>query len=228
MANDRVKRAVCIVCHSSGYSIRIVNGLDFFRIFSVQIDWHREWSVVKQSAVKQSSSDEDDRYEAFVRLLVEHEPRVRSFLRGLLPSWHDVEEVAQEASLIAWRKFDSFEEGTAFGGWLLTIARFEALKYRRRVARSPLVFSDEVWELLAEEASGEENLQIRRRHLEVCLGKMELTKRNLLLKVHTSGVVIREVAQESGKGEEAFYKVIQRLRVSLRDCVLKSIETEKT
>ncbi len=54
-------------------------------------------------------------------------------------------------------------------------------------------------ELLAEEASGEENQQIRRRHLEVCLGKLELTKRNLLLKVHTSGVVIREVAQQSGK-----------------------------
>ena len=182
---------------------------------------------MNQSAEKQSASDDDERYEAFVRLLVEHEPRVRSFLRGLLPSWYDVEEVAQEASLIAWRKFDSFEEGTAFGGWLLTIARFEAMKYRRRVARSPLVFSDEVWDLLAEEASGEENQQIRRRHLEVCLGKLELTKRNLLLKVHTSGVVIRKEAQQSGKSEEAFYKVIQRLRVILRDCVLKSIAAEK-
>ncbi len=59
------------------------------------------------------------------------------------------------------------------------------------------------------------------------MGKLELTKRNLLLKVHTSGVVIREVAQQSGKSEEAFYKVIQRLRVILRDCVLKSIAAEK-
>jgi len=80
--------------------------------------------------------NDDERYEAFVRLLMKHEPRVRSFLRGLLPTWHDVEEVAQEASLIAWRKFDDFEEGTSFGGWLLTIARFEALNYRRRMARS--------------------------------------------------------------------------------------------
>ncbi len=31
--------------------------------------------------------------EAFVRLLLEHEPQVRSFLRGLLPSWDDVDEV---------------------------------------------------------------------------------------------------------------------------------------
>ena len=117
----------------------------------------------------ESQVNDDERYEVFVRLVMKHEPRVRSFLRGLLPTWHDVEEVAQEASLIAWRKFDDFEEGTSFGGWLLTIARFEALKYRRRVARSPLVFVDEVWDQLAEEASGEEDQQIRRQHLEICL-----------------------------------------------------------
>jgi len=182
---------------------------------------------VKQFSKKKTLND-DERYEVFVRLLVEHEPRVRSFLRGLLPTWYDVEEVAQEASLIAWRKFDDFEQGTSFGGWLLTIARFEALKYRRRVARSPLVFAADVWDLLADEAAGEENLQIRRQHLEVCLEKLERTKRNLLLKVHTPGVVIREVAQQSGKSEEAFYKVIQRLRVILRDCVLTSIAVENS
>ena len=183
---------------------------------------------MKQSAEKQSASasDDDDRYEAFVRLLVEHEPRVRSFLRGLLPTWHDVEEVTQEASLIAWRKFDNFEEGSSFGGWLLTIARFEALKYRRRVARSPLVFVDEVWDLLAEEVSGEEVQQIRRQHLEVCLGKLEPAKRELLLNVHSPGVVMREVAVQSGKSEQAFYKVIQRLRAVVHDCVLKEVATE--
>ena len=179
-----------------------------------------------QSTEKPSASNDDERYEAFVRLLVEHEPRVRSFLRGLLPTWYEVEEVAQEASLIAWRKFDDFEQGTSFGGWLLTIARFEALKYRRRVARSPLVFVDEVWDLLAEEVSGEEVQQIRRQHLEICLGKMEPAKRELLLNVHSPGVVMREVAVQSGKSEQAFYKVIQRLRAVVHDCVLKEVATQ--
>jgi len=170
--------------------------------------------------------NDDDRYEAFTRLLMEHAPRVRSFLRGLLPSWSEVEEVAQEASLVAWRKFDDFEEGTSFGGWLLTIARFEALKYRRRVARSPLVFVDDVWDLLAEEASGEGVQQIRRRHLEGCLEKMDISKRELLLKVHSPGVVMREVALQAGKSEQAFYKIIQRLRAVLLDCVSKTIAAE--
>ena len=179
-----------------------------------------------QSAEKRIPVNDDERYEVFVRLVMKHEPRVRSFLRGLLPTWHDVEEVAQEASLIAWRKFDDFEEGTSFGGWLLTIARFEALKYRRRVARSPLVFVDEVWDQLAEEASGEEDQQIRRQHLEICLGKLGSPKRDLLLHVHTHGVVMRKVAEESGKSEQAFYKVIQRLRAVVLGCIKKEIAME--
>ena len=178
------------------------------------------------SAENRTASNDDERYGAFVRLLVEHEPRVRSFLRGLLPTWHDVEEVTQEASLIAWQKFDKFEPGTSFGGWLLTIARYEALKHRRRVARSPLVFADDVWDLLAEEASGDEVRQIRREHLDVCLGKLGSAKRDLLLKVHTPGVVMREVALQSGKSEQAFYKIIQRLRAVLLDCVSTAIATE--
>ena len=80
--------------------------------------------------------NDDEKYEVFVRLLMEHGSKVRSFLRGLLPMWHDGEEVDQEASLVAWQKFVDFEEGTSFGGRLLTIARFETLKYRRQVAQS--------------------------------------------------------------------------------------------
>ena len=167
-----------------------------------------------------------DRGERFVHLLLEHEPQVRAFLRGLLPSWNDVDEVIQEASLVAWRKFASFEEGTAFGGWFLTIARFEALAHRRRINKTPLVFSDDVWELLAEEADETESPQSYRRHLEGCLAKLPPQKRELLLKVHSQGVVMREIASQAGKSEQAFYKVIQRLRAIVVDCVAKSVAAE--
>ncbi|SRR6056297_1414738 len=173
-----------------------------------------------------SDRPENDQYEEFVRLLLEHEPRVRAFLRGLLPTWQDVEDVTQEASLVAWRKFREFENGTSFGGWLLTIARFEALKHRRRVARSPLVFSDDVWELLADPSHEEDPEQARRRHLETCLQKMAPNARELILRVHEPGVFIRNVAIQSGKSEQSFYKVIQRLRRSLLDCVAKGVSAE--
>ena len=176
----------------------------------------------------EESEDADDanKGEAFVRLLMEHEPRVRSFLRGLLPTWSDVDEVIQEASLIAWRKFGQFEQGTAFGGWFLTIARFEALKHRRRLSKSPLVFAEDVWSLLADEGIDDEGSHVRMGHLQKCLGGMDSEKRAVLLKVHSPGVVIRDIAASSGKSEQAFYKLIQRLRGILLECVSKSIAME--
>lgn len=166
------------------------------------------------------------RYELFVKQLLEHEPSVRAFLRGLLPSWQDVEEVTQEASLVAWRKFADFEQGTSFGGWFLTIARYEAMSYRRRLARSPLVFSEDVWSLLAAEAAQEEDRPMRREHLENCLQKIDPASRELLMKVYSPGVVMREVAKQSGRGEQAFYKVVQRLRSALLKCVSKAMAME--
>ncbi len=166
------------------------------------------------------------RYEQFVRLLLEHEPNVRAFLRGLLPSWHDVEEVTQEASLVAWRKFSDFEPGTSFGGWFLTIARYEAMSYRRRLSRTPLIFSDDVWELLATEAAADDCGPIRRKHLEACLQKLDAASRELLMKVYSPGVLMRDVAKEAGKSEQAFYKVVQRLRSTLLKCVSRAMSME--
>jgi RNA polymerase sigma-70 factor (ECF subfamily) len=164
--------------------------------------------------------------ELFVRLLMEHEAAVRGFLRGLLPTWNDVDEVIQSASLIAWRKFDQFEKGTAFGGWFLTIARFEALKHRRKLARTPMKFSDEVWNLLAE-AAEERTPNLRLQQLEVCLSRLGPDQRTLLLKVHSPGAVIRDMANQHGKSEQAFYKVIQRLRASVMRCVSLLGEAER-
>lgn len=167
---------------------------------------------------------ERDQYERFVKQIVEHEPAVRSYLRGLLPHWHDVDEVIQEASLVAWRKFSEFEEGTSFGGWLLTIARFEALHYRRRIARSPLVFDEQVWSLLEEECrdSAPESIV----YLEECLSKLDEPRRRLLLQAHTPGIRMRDLAERAGKNEQAFYKTIQRMRKSLLQCISRAMSAE--
>lgn len=180
---------------------------------------------MSSSADKSGVPDERQRYELFMKHLLQHEPRVRGFLRGLLPTWHDVDEVVQESSLVAWRKFAEFEEGTSFGGWFLTIARYEAMSYRRRLARSPLVFSDDLCNLLAEEAETEPHY-VRRDRLEDCLQAMDLRNRELLMKIYSSGVSMRELAKQSGRSEQAFYKVVQRLRSRLYRCISQAMAKE--
>ncbi|MES2696206.1 MAG: sigma-70 family RNA polymerase sigma factor [Verrucomicrobiota bacterium] len=173
------------------------------------------------------NSDDPLRYERFVKLLVAHEAQLRSFLRSILPAWDDVDEVMQETSLTAWRKFDQFELDTNFLAWTAAIARFEALKHRRTRSRDRLVFSDAVVEMIANEGMTETQVLARERvALDRCLGQLGEPARDLLQMAYQPGVKLHEVAVRSGKGVEAFYKTLQRLRARLLECVQREVKQE--
>ncbi|MBL9212224.1 MAG: sigma-70 family RNA polymerase sigma factor [Opitutaceae bacterium] len=159
-------------------------------------------------------------YEEFVRLFVAHEGRLRAFIRALLPTWADVDEVMQETSLVAWRKFPRFERGTNFLAWVATIARFEALDHLRRRGREQLVFSDVVADLLTEEAAQEaDTIERQRRALDRCLAKLGDPQRELLLLSYQPGARLHEVATRAGRTVQGHYKAVQRLRARLLECI---------
>ena len=58
----------------------------------------------------------------------------------------------QEVSLAAWKKFDQLDDVEEFPVWACVIARYEILMFRRRHARDRLVFSERVYELLADQS----------------------------------------------------------------------------
>jgi RNA polymerase sigma-70 factor (ECF subfamily) len=169
-------------------------------------------------------------HEEFMSLLMEHQSGLRCYLRSLVPSWNDVDDVVQQVSLVAWRKFGEFERGTNFLAWLIVIARFEALKHRRGLARSPQVLAEDLCELLASEpeAAAFEAPEIDRWRtaFERCLGRLDDARRRLLLDAHTPGVRINALARREGRSEQAVYKMIQRLRARLVDCMRSRLARE--
>lgn len=166
-------------------------------------------------------------YEEFVRLLVAHEPRLRAFLRALLPGPDEVDDVMQETSLVAWRKFCQFRAGSNFMAWIAAIARFEALAHLRRRGRQPLAFSPEVLDLIASEGIDEsDRLERERSALERCLGKLGESQRELLLLSYRPGARFREVAGQAGRSVQGYYKALQRLRSRLLDCIREQLREE--
>jgi len=169
------------------------------------------------------------RYEEFVQLLVAHEPALRAFLRALMPTWADVDEVMQETSLVAWRKFSRFERGTNFLAWAMAIARFEALDHMRRRGREPLMFAPEVIELIANEGEDDSSrLERERMALERCLGKLGDAQRELLLLSYRPGARFHEVAEQAGRSVQGYYKALQRLRGRLLVCIQDELQQEET
>ncbi|MGI9472755.1 MAG: sigma factor, partial [Rubripirellula sp.] len=103
---------------------------------------------------KNDSADHLDR-EQFVRLLTRHDRVIRAFLRSLLPTFGDVDEVMQEVSVAAWNKFSSLDDPENFCRWACGSARIQVLRYRRAKARDRIVLGEEVERLIADEGVDE-------------------------------------------------------------------------
>jgi len=166
------------------------------------------------------SALDDERYEAFIQHFTRSEPDLRRFIRSLLPTWTDTDEVLQQSALVAWRKFDQFDRSTQFIKWACVIARFEALAYRRKMARDRLVFREDILDLMATEGMDEIDLR-REEHsaLEACLHDLPPDQRKFVLHAYTPGVKVKELASNAGSTAAAFYMRLKRLRQQLMDCI---------
>lgn len=166
------------------------------------------------------AESDNDNYELFVQRFAQHEADIRRFIRSLLPTATDTDEVVQQTAIVLWRKFDQYDPETNFMKWACVVARFEALAYRRKMARDRLVFREDVLELMAEE--GAEEIDSRRAEheaLETCLSAMPEKQRKFVVLAYTPGVKVKTLAAEAGSSSAAFYMRLKRLRHQLMQCV---------
>lgn len=164
----------------------------------------------------------------FMRLLMQHEPALRAYSRSLLPDWNLVDEVIQEASLTIWEKFHQLDNEEGFLPWAKVITRFKCLTAIGRIRRERHVFSDQVLELLADEADAiEADEQAANLHaLRVCLTKFSKPHQELLLAPYSEGGQVKQLAEQSGRSANALYKLLGRLREKLSDCVHRTLANQ--
>jgi RNA polymerase sigma-70 factor (ECF subfamily) len=182
-----------------------------------------------ENAAPTARNAEDSNYELFVRRFTHHEPDLRRFVRSLLPTHTDADEVLQQTAIVIWRKFDQYDPDTNFMKWACVIARFEALAYRRKMARDRLVFREDVLELMADEGMEElDSRTLEHEALESCLLAMPEKQRELITLAYTPGVKVKELAEEAGSSAAAFYMRLKRLRRQLMECVEAKTQRQET
>ena len=76
-------------------------------------------------AITNQENDRPDPHETFLRLWIQHEPELRAFVRSCCPNAQEVDDVMQEVSVAALRKFSTLDDHSAFGAWACLIARYE-------------------------------------------------------------------------------------------------------
>ena len=159
-------------------------------------------------------------HETFLRLWMRHEPELLAFVRACCPKAQEVDDVMQEVSIAALRKFSTLDDHDAFGPWACLIARYELLSARRRIARDRLVLSEDILELLADE--GTQELPLRQRQLKVldqCVEKLPRERRDLALAAYAKDTTIREMARQLQRTEGSLYQLLARIRMELHRCM---------
>jgi len=168
------------------------------------------------------------RHEEFLRLFVVHEPAIRAFVRRLVPSRVDADDILQEVAVVLWERFEDFRKEGDFRAWATGIARFKVLAWLRDRGRDRLVLAGDVVELIAESSTRDEaRLERQRDALASCLMKLSAQDRDLVERAYQPSVKIQDVAEASGRTLRGFYQWLYRVRRLLLECVRRELDQGK-
>lgn len=166
----------------------------------------------------------------FIRLLMENERRIYAYIRTLLGNSADAEDVLQETSIILWDKFSEFDsENGNFIAWSFKTAFYTAQNYRRKKGRSKVVFSDKLFDAIADRAATlVPELDERQEHLAVCIEKLPQADRKLLKLRYDLNSSVEAAAEQCGRTTQAIYKALSRMRAALFQCINRAMQADDT
>ncbi|MDF1824789.1 MAG: sigma-70 family RNA polymerase sigma factor [Verrucomicrobiales bacterium] len=172
---------------------------------------------------------DDSRHEYFLRRFTSSEPALRIFVRSLVPTVGDADDVLQEVAITLWKKFGEFpgETEEEFRAWSFTVAKFKVLSWRRDQGRERLVFGDDTISLLAQESEARSGkLSAQREALKTCLAKLSPEQRSLVESAYDGGTKIEKLARSLERTAMSVYKQLHRLRIALAKCARVELQKE--
>jgi RNA polymerase sigma-70 factor (ECF subfamily) len=158
--------------------------------------------------------------------------RLRAAIRALGVRAEVVDDIAQDALVIALEKLDDFDRGGDFGAWIRQIARWEVANARRKERRRNLVVSDRITDLLLELPSEPVvRLDPVERKEEIaalreCLAELPKHSRELLNLRYFEDLSPGSIASRLGQTSNQVRQVLLRLRRALLECIERRLGVE--
>ena len=157
------------------------------------------------------------------------QPMLRGYLLTLTRNHAEADDLLQEVATTLWRKFDEFDASRDFTSWAMGIARIQVLRWRRSVARSREVLSEETMARLAETTSAEAEASVgteRRPSLATCIGKLPPLHQEIVTLRFTHERPLADIGASIGKSEQAVQMLMVRIRRWLKECIEKTLAQE--
>jgi RNA polymerase sigma-70 factor (ECF subfamily) len=156
---------------------------------------------------------------AFEELVKRHQAGVRGFLAARLSRKDEVEDLAQEVFLTAFRKMATFSGHANVGAWLRGIARNLLMNHVRKFRPRPIGGNEELQTMLDQglwaETQDGELLEVLRE----CLAELDGPARELVGARYLEGATVRDLERKTGRGYSALTMQLHRIRESLAGCM---------
>ena len=165
--------------------------------------------------------------EAFIRLITKYDRALFRYIMTLHPKRVEAEEIHQETAAALWRRFGGYDASKPFLPWAYRFAYFEVLRFRKKLSRDRLVFTDETVESLVEEYQEEgRTLELRREALSDCLARLNGEDRLLIQRRYASDLTVNHLATERGVPVKRLYNALDRVRRLLLACIDRKLLKE--
>ncbi len=156
----------------------------------------------------------------FLSLFLKSEREIFRYVAALVPNVSDADDIVQQTAITLWEKFDDYDPERPFTPWA---CRFALNKTRQWIERRRR------WQILLDNGLAEEleqrreelrsELEMRLNKLEGCLGKLPDEQRALIEGYYFHRDDIEQLSSRSGRTVAATYKMLQRIRYSLQNCI---------
>jgi RNA polymerase sigma-70 factor, ECF subfamily len=165
----------------------------------------------------------------FVANLTSHQGMLQAYLNTLLPGDPDVSDIAQQTSIVLWKKRAEFQPGTSFRAWALKVAYWEArawLSTRKR--KSWLVFDDELAQAVTDRfttgpSARDDRASASIDALRLCLSKLRESDRLVIITHYQHDKSLEECSRILGRSRDSLKVALFRLRAGLKRCIHSQI-----
>jgi RNA polymerase sigma-70 factor (ECF subfamily) len=164
-----------------------------------------------------------------VRILISSRASLLGYINSLVHDWDLADDVFQEVSILALKKYESLADESHLGGWLRQAARLESLNVLRKRGRSPRLLGEAVLDLLdnawetAEQSSPAYGLDAVRS----CVEKLTADSQHVLKLRYGDGIKGEELARALDQVPNTVYVRLSRIHRSLAKCIAQTIAKRK-
>lgn len=168
-----------------------------------------------------------DDHERFMRLFLAHEPALLRSVLVFVPHRADARDIVQETAVALWKHFPQYDPARPFVNWACGFARVEVLRYLRRAHRRAALSKQAVDALMNNEDAQASTLAERERFLVECRERLPTEQRRILEGYYLDEELVSTLAERHRRSVEAIYKVLQRIRHALLECIERKAAEER-